>query len=569
VRPSDHSSTADSTQHTVPPDLSRRRFLGGLGGAAAAATVSGILSPALLGGGRADAAEVGPLPGSDRLDAAYQRRTMAAERMYAAGHLPHLSNDDEDLYPNRIGNFTKGLPHDPGTGEVDAVAYAGLLAALASGDPGDFESIQLGGARKLVNPQSGLAFDSEGNDPHGFVQPPAPALASAQAAGEMVELYWMALLRDVSFADYASDPLVAQAASELSQLADFRGPKAGGQVTPQTLFRDPLPGALDGPYLSQFMLKPTPFGAELVERRMRTVRPGDDHGTSFGEWLAIQNGDVPGQQQFQNVRRYILGGRDLGEWVHVDVLFQAYFNACLILGTPPDPSSDTGGGVGCPLNPGNPYVGSATQDPFGTWGPPGIKALLCGVASRALKAVWFQKWFVHRRLRPEEFAGRVHVHRAGLASYPIHADVLDSEARARVRTKRGSDLLPLAFPEGSPIHPAYGAGHATVAGACVTILKALFDESFIVPDPVVPNPAGQALRAWSGPPLTVGGELNKLASNVATGRNHAGVHWRSDAIESLRLGEAVAIAVLEDYKASSHEPGGFSFTRFDGVPVVI
>lgn len=533
------------------------------------AAVGGIALEPALGGGRAEAQEIGPLPGPDRIDAAYQRRTVASDRMYSAGSGVHLSNDDETDYPNLIGTYTKGLPHDPVTGEADTVAYASLIAALASGDPSDFEAIPLGGARKFVNPQSGLAFDTEGNDPHTFIQPPAPAFSSAWEAGEMVELYWMALLRDVDFQDYATSSLAARAASELSQLSDFRGPRIGGQVTPQTLFRDPLPGALVGPYISQFMLKPTPFGAEYIDRRMRTVRPGDDHGTSFGEWLAIQNGNVPGQQDFWNSRRYIINGRDLGEWVHIDVLFQGYFNACLILGTPPDPSSDTGGGIGCPLNPGNPYGGSVTQEGFGTWGPPGIKALLCSVASRALKAVWFQKWYVHRRLRPEAFGGRVHVHKSGITSYPIHPDVLDSEAVDRVHGKNGSFLLPLAFPEGSPTHPAYGAGHATVAGACVTILKAFFDETFVVPDPVVPNPAGKVLKAWSGPPLTVGGELNKLASNVATGRNQAGVHWRSDATESLKLGEAVAISVLEDYKATTHEAGSFHFTRFDGTPISI
>ena len=41
-------------------------------------------------------------------------------------------------------------------------------------------------------------------------------------------------------------------------------------------------------------------------------------------------------------------------------------------------------------------------------------------------------------------------------------------------------LLPVAFQEGSPMHPAYGAGHATVAGACVTILKAFFDTSSVL-----------------------------------------------------------------------------------------
>jgi hypothetical protein len=46
--------------------------------------------------------------------------------------------------------------------------------------------------------------------------------------------------------------------------------------------------------------------------------------------------------------------------------------------------------------------------------------------------------------------------------------------------------------------------------------------------------------------LTVGGELDKLASNIAIGRDHAGVHWRSDYTESLKLGESIAITFLED-----------------------
>ncbi len=32
-------------------------------------------------------------------------------------------------------------------------------------------------------------------------------------------------------------------------------------------------------------------------------------------------------------------------------------------------------------------------------------------------------------------------------------------------------FLPMAFTAGSLTHPAYGAGHATVAGACVTVLR--------------------------------------------------------------------------------------------------
>ncbi len=90
----------------------------------------------------------------------------------------------------------------------------------------------------------------------------------------------------------------------------------------------------------------------------------------------------------------------------------------------------------------------------------------------------------------------------------------------------GDSAVTDAFPEGSPTHPAYGAAHATVAGACVTVLKAFFDESFVIPNPVEAASDGLSLKPYTGPSLTVGGELNKLASNVAIGRNIAGVHWR-------------------------------------------
>jgi hypothetical protein len=141
----------------------------------------------------------------------------------------------------------------------------------------------------------------------------------------------------------------------------------------------------------------------------------------------------------------------------------------------------------------------------------------------------------------------------------------------------GNALLPMAFPEGSPTHPAYGAGHATVAGACVTILKSWFKESTKLVDlgvtPVQPEDDGLSLVPYSGADagdLTVGGELNKIASNVAMGRNIAGVHWRSDATESLKLGEQLAIGILKDQKHCYNEPfAGFSLTKFDGTVVMV
>jgi hypothetical protein len=176
-------------------------------------------------------------------------------------------------------------------------------------------------------------------------------------------------------------------------------------------------------------------------------------------------------------------------------------------------------------------------------------------------------------LRPEVFAGRIDRKLYAGANYPVHADILTSlstNTRLGGYMPSGNAFLPQAFPEGSPTHPAYGAGHATVAGACVTILKAWFNESTIIQNPVIPDSTGQVLTPYVGDTLTVGGELNKIAANVALGRNMAGVHWRSDATESIKLGEEIAIGVLRDQRATYNEVfNGFTLTKFDGTTVVV
>jgi hypothetical protein len=523
---------------------------------------------------------IGPLSGKDRRKRAYEIREAAARFQRGLPILGHQNNGDEALYPDKIGNFSKGLPHNR-YGEVDLNAYASLITALSSGRKTDFEAIQMGNPLpstrfKLVNPQAGLAFDLEGSDCRQMQIPAAPAFASAEEAGESVENYWMAHLRDIPFTDYSTDALAQRAAAELSRLSDFRGPKVAGAVTAQTMFRDAVPGALVGPYVSQFFWVAQPFGAQFVEPRMQTAVPGVDYLTSEGEWLDRQNGVLPAfGNQLDATLRYIRNGRDLGQWVHVDVLFQAYFQAMLALLQGPNVDPRFSGLAAAP-NPGNPYNSSATQFGFGTFGGPYFATILCEVATRALKAIWFQKWYVHRRLRPEVYAGRVHFHLTGQRSYPLHADVLNSQAVAEVFSRNGTYLLPAAFPEGSPTHPAYGAGHATVAGACVTILKAVFDTERPWTDlaqPVVAAPDGLSVGPYLGADagqMTIAGELNKLASNVATGRNIATVHWRTDGIESLRLGEAVAIQVLRDQRATYNESfQGFTFTSFDGRSVTV
>jgi hypothetical protein len=210
------------------------------------------------------------------------------------------SNGDEKRFkgddgkPNYIGNFHKGLPHN-GFGEVDPAAYQTLLDAQKKKK--DFDKIQLGLGRKLTNPQSGLATDLEGPDPKDLEIRSAPSLDSAEEAAEGVELYWMALLRDVPFTKFATDPGIAKAAAELSTLTDFTGPKVSGQVTAQTIFRGCSQGDLAGPFISQYLLQDIGYGSLTINQRQKTVQ-GEatlgagkaDYLTKFNDWLAAQNG---------------------------------------------------------------------------------------------------------------------------------------------------------------------------------------------------------------------------------------------------------------------------------------
>jgi hypothetical protein len=552
----------------------RREFLGKLGKSAIAITAASSIVPFIDKSSSVSAQDARLNENSfyhQRANACMQYRMDMAKNNNSKipAQFRRPNNGDEALYPNRIGNYSKGLPHQS-NGEVVPAAYDALLNALNTFSPAAFEAIPLGGDRKFTNPQCGLAFDLEGKDCFSFVQPPPPPLASKELGAEIAENYWMAILRDVPYSDYQTSPLAAAAAADLTQFgADFKGAKdTNGQVTPRVLFRGLTPGDVVGPYISQFFYQPCHFGANEISQKIRTVKTIADGGanylTDFASWLSVQNGVSPAQGDlYDPTPRYMRNGRDIGEWVHIDVLFQAYFQAFLVIA-----------GMGVPADAGNPYRNSATQIGFGTFGGPHIATLLCEVSTRALKTVWNQKWFVHRRLRPEAFAERVDRAAYHGANYPVHSEILNSvtsAARLGGYLPAGNALLPQAFPEGSPTHPAYGAGHATVAGACVTILKAWFNESFVIPNPVEPDPTGQVLVPYTGPGnLTVGGELNKIAANVALGRNTAGVHWRSDATQSMLLGEAVAISILKDQKAGYNEQfNGFSLTKFDGTTITV
>lgn len=507
------------------------------------------------------------LPSASRQEQALRLREAAALFQSRQAPASHPTNGDENALPNYIASFCKGLPHTQ-VGEVQPSAYQSLLAALVTGTQTAIEGIERGSGAKFVNPLAGLAFQMEGEDSHCPGMAPPPAFSSAAAADEMVELYWKALARDVPFTDYDASPITAAAAQDLSQLSAFKGPTSNGHVTTDILFRGTQTGGLDGPFVSQFFWQPVPLNSTYTPQMYRESMSGVDYLNNFSEWLALQTGVPPFIAWTPDpVLRYIHTGRSLAEWVHYDFLYQAFHNAALIL---LDQTPDTVLNTNPYLNPTNPYKSTKVETGFATFGAPHICSILGNVTTVALYAAWYQKWFVHRRLRPEEFGGRVHQTKVGAAQYPIHADLMNSAALPMAFAANNAYLLPQSFPEGCPLHPSYPSGHATVSGACSAMLKAFFDETQIVTNCVVASADGLTLNPYTGPALTVGGEINKLAFNVAIGRNFAGIHYRTDATGGFQLGEQVAIAMLQDMVDTYAEDfPGFKFTLMDGTPVAI
>jgi hypothetical protein len=552
----------DAAASAASNPLSRRAFFGRVSASTAVAAAGvGLPSFLLSEKARAEDGDGDADDASSRRGRSYRLRKDAATEERKIPTPPQISNGDETRYPNFIGNFSQGLPHDS-IGEVDPVAYEALLTAVDTGRASDFAKIPLGGTVKLSGPQGGLAYDLEGTDSGQLTIPPSPKVASAERAGEMVEDYWMAMARDIPFSQYGEEPVTAAALIDLNKLSDFKGPKVNGHTTPATLFRGLTPGDLIGPYLSQLFLLPMSLGTLSIVQKFSTYAPNTDYMTDFASWLAVQNGQGPFKANIISGTSYIKNGRDLGAWLHADTPFQAYLFAAQWLLT-----------HGVPFNPGNPYLAIKNQAGVQTFGSQHILDLLGEVTNRALKAMWYQKWFVHRTLRPAKYGALVHNTITGVAKYPVNHEVLNSQAVAQIFAKYGTYLLPAAYPEGGPQHPSYAEGHGVIAGACVTALKAFFNDTFVIPSPVVAADDGQTLIPYTGADaaqITVGGELNKLASNVALGRDMAGVHWRSDAKEALLLGEAVTISILRDQRPTYNEPfDGFTFTKFDGKTITV
>ncbi len=571
-----------------------------------------------------------------RRQSAHALRCAAAEAARMRPHPDHRANGDEQRYAcaRYAMSFTKGLEHDPATGLVARPEdFRAFRRAIDEGYVDAFSTRVRPAPRKQRKweaPTAGVVYELQGPDPQAVTMAPAPALGSDELAYEMAEVYELALCRDVPLTEFragSTNTTIDEAVTRLNALkfrpgVDGRPRKLeGSALTAQTVFRGSSPKVEIGPYLSQFLLigndQPgragvahghVQYGALSIDQRVPVAKP-QNYMTAFADWLEVQDGanvrDDADLFDAAAPRRFITYPRDVATYVHDDALYEAYLNACLILlsmGAPLDPGFDnlSGGGEyflnSLDLDVTTLETYDRAAGGFALWGGPHILTLVTEVATRALKAVRFQKFNTHCRLRPEALAARIQQAAAIENAHPqvgtkfttLAGDIAPTIAAIRGQNASGSALLPMAFQEGSPMHPSYGAGHATVAGACVTILKAFFDTDAVfvrrggrdvfaryrTGDQAVeftPDASGANLvDGVGGEFLTVEGELNKLAANISIGRNMAGVHYFSDYYDSLRMGEQVAIGMLQEQALCyTTDPFVLSLPTFDGEVVRI
>lgn len=495
---------------------------------------------------------------------------------------PDVTND------NYLGLYSKAMPHTEAGIVASENNIRELQIALETGKQEDFNSIEIAGGR-LASPQGAISLTLSGADPEGVTMKAPDALNGIETAAEMIEVYAKAYCRDIPWLEYAGggaeDARIVAALDALNNdpevLAAFLGPKIGGVVTRKTLFRGVAPGCVIGPYISQLLMHPIGVGNYTYE----PVGKSDDgeYGITDADYQAIQEGNPNGTQARGATDNYQYNGRQIGSTVHVDLVFQHFYEGSAILlnaGVKRQPAFDS------LLSTNTKEGGFLTLG-----GPVELTTAVADVARHALKAAWVQKWRKHMRLRPEACAARVVAEKALiLADGTVHPKLKNSAIIGLIETDNAGNggenkaYLPLQYVEGSPTHPSYPAGHAAISGACATIMKIyLADGTWDAPTSLggsglsvleatstgaATQPYGNADNDQSL--MTIHGEINKLAANVSIGRNIAGVHYRIDGDEGMMLGQKVAVQWYKDQKALQNEDiGDITFVGFDGVEVTV
>jgi hypothetical protein len=432
---------------------------------------------------------------------------------------------------NHRSLFSKFFPH-PDNKSPQSQHYQKLIDGVSNKDRQKIIEVSTT-CPKLVDVYCVLDNEFMGLHKSSYRIEEAPLPTSEHGAAELVELYNMSIVRDILFSEWNTSPMIQDALTSLNLVKNnLRAPLENNNITVNTLFRGPTTGDRIGPYVSQFLYYPVQIGALPVEQKYQSP-DFTNFMTTIQSYLNIWNGGPPVvNPQLTGPTRHLLTIRDCANYIHLDPVWQPFFTAATILANQKIP-------VGYTCIPRN-------GAKFINLGPIDLHELLMETTKLAMDACWVWKW-CQLKLRPEEMAYQVHLKITENEGLDFPQSLLTNPVLTEIHNQNGNYLLPQAYPEGSPGHPAYPSGHATIAGAMATVLKAWYDCSKTI-KAKIPNANGSALVDYieNGQQiyLNIGDELDKLASNCGTFRNFAGIHYRSD-LDGILIGEMVGIKLLE------------------------
>jgi hypothetical protein len=456
---------------------------------------------------------------------------------------------------------------------------------------------------RLVDVFSLFDLEFYGQHRASYEIPIAPHPLSPEGEAEMLEVYLMALVRDFNVilldpSDSRYSSLAGSGTGSWTQAKNYLTEKitnlntfnsslnylkapvnSQGLITPSNLFRGLTKGDLQGPYVSQlFYYSVFPGNLYITQNYLvsdcsfNQIDISNNFNNTKDTFLKIWNGGV-GQSKGNFALRYLSTVRDLAIYINKDEVWQPFFVSatfCLDRGIP--------SGFYC----NNRKPGTCR---FINLGSVDLWAMMTKACKNAMNAAWVWKWS-QLKLRPEEYGYQTHLALNG-SPLDFSENYLTNPILLDIINRNGNAILPLAYSMGSPSHPAYPAGHATIAGAMTTILKAWFNgDSLIeayVPDvsnglyggyDSINKLSGTKLQVYkqvsSGNPQGLTGyyrlddELDKMASNCSYTRAMAGVHYRSDCDGGLLLGEKVAIDILKQEVMKYHDDICFRFRKRDG-----
>ena len=486
-----------------------------------------------------------PLP-SRRFSALRRARALATQYDLESFET-NASNSNETNQKNRtpyIDSFDgacpwvygKSLEHHPQTLFVMKKGLDKLIAFIETPSEEALKEVALvPSARPLEDLCGSLTFEPAGLDASHSKFTRIGKLFEVKARSnlgffEMTEIYAISMVRDVKFAEWDNSDVVSSVFAALKH-THTRLNLRTNPPSRKALFRMDLADVNHGSFISQLLILDVSHGNLSFSQK---YAPESEVHYDKKSCLDMLNGMQPADPPRLLSPQPLHSLNVLAGMVHKDPLFSFYYNAALIL------HNKTGTQIG----------GSNSSSNFLNGGIIDLLSCLGSVARVALRTAWWLKW-KNLKLRPEEFAARIQlaaeISKKEAGDIPgfleLKERMKNDEVLRLIKEKNRSYFLTMLYKEGAPVHPSFPSGHATVAGACCTVLKCFLRTR-----------ANGESRKWSDvmglgsigvdSGETIDGEINKLAMNVSVGRNAAGVHYSSDNESGVRIGEQTAIFFL-------------------------